>query len=138
MTAHRLKRIKPSSGNKVTAQDRTDVPAEQRHPVFCLSQIDPNWCVSRCQKDDKAAFAETLRKLSRLSWAELAQTSRHGLGYEKLPQQQVRVRKPSNLSPDTRLVAFRFNGLKAMVGHREGATYHILGLDYNRKMYKHG
>jgi len=39
-------------------------------PVFCFRYLDKTHGLDRCDKDEKAALASTLYKLSQLSWKQ--------------------------------------------------------------------
>jgi len=93
--------------------------------------------LSDCNTEEKAAFADTLHKLSQLPWVQLKQSSRHGVGYEKISREAIQSGIPKHITEDVNFIAFRFHGLKPMVGYRDGNIFHILWLDRAFKLYKH-
>jgi hypothetical protein len=107
-------------------------------PLFSLHLIQKNYCITDCQQEDKARFAESLRKLSMLTWRDLKRAGRHKLGCEKIPKNAIKAPIPSSISEDTCFLAFRFCELKPMVGYRENSIFHILWLDHDRNLYDHG
>ena len=107
-------------------------------PTFSLINVQKSHCITVCEKNDRAAFANTLRKLSQLSWRELSSANSHGLGCEKIDRDSLRVHPPACVTYDRTILAFRFSGTKAMVGYREGRTFHILWFDRNYSVYDHG
>ena len=44
---------------------------------------------------------------------------------------------PQSVTDDVTFLVLRFNGKKAMIGYRDGRTFHILLLDHNFTAYKH-
>jgi hypothetical protein len=101
--------------------------------------VDPALLDGACQQRGKAAFADTLDRLSQLSWSELRLSPRHGLGYEQIPRHALRASLPSHLTEDVqRLIAFRFAGNAPMVGYRVQAIFYILWLDRDFTLYDHG
>jgi hypothetical protein len=88
--------------------------------------------------EDKASFADTLRKLSKLTWRDISTSHRHGLGYEQIPRHCIHASIPSHVTADVQLIAFRFSGKKAMVGYRDNALFRILWLDRDFTVYNHG
>ena len=78
-----------------------------------------------------------MHKLSRLSWAEIQNAPRHGLGFEKITQSQIRLTLPTHLTEEVSLLVFRYFGMKAMVGYRNKDTYYILALDRDFTLYEH-
>lgn len=111
-------------------------------PVFCLRYMHSDYSVRSCTKEDRASFADTLYELSQLSWAQLRLSHRHGKGYEKIPHNQLRVPLPQSLivTEDVNFIAFRFAGLKPMIGFRDrdGRTFRIIYLDPHFEVYNHG
>jgi hypothetical protein len=106
------------------------------HPKFSFSHIQSGaYCLSQCSRDDKAALADSLHKLSRLTWGQIFKSGRHGLGFEKI--KAPRLRMPDQFR-EYQTIAFRFNGLKAFVGALEHDTFYIFWLDHNFTLYNHG
>lgn len=111
-------------------------------PVFCLRYMHSDYSVKACGKEDRASFADTLYELSQLTWAQLRQAHRHGKGYEIIPRRQIRTPPPTSLviTEDVDFIAFRFAGLKPMIGFRDrdGRTFRIVYLDPRFEVYDHG
>lgn len=72
-----------SEGKRVKSQQNQSNPDLQK-PIFSFEYLDRQYSISQCTKDEKAALIDTLDKLSQLSWRELRQAPKHGLGYEKI------------------------------------------------------
>ncbi|MCB2218429.1 MAG: hypothetical protein KQH59_20405 [Desulfobulbaceae bacterium] len=135
-------RARKDQGKKINYKDRGDgssdqIPPEKLPPIFSLRDLEKNYCVLKCELQDKAAFADTLRKISALTWAELKSNPRHSLGYEKISRSSLKVAVPGKISADVSFIAFRFSGKKAMVGYRDKEVFHILWLDRNFSVYNH-
>ena len=136
----RLRRPPPTQGPRIRIPDTIDEPPDQQPPLFSLRYLDRGrYSLAACQQREKAAFADTLDRLSQLSWGELRLSPRHGLGYEQIPRHAIRVPLPSHLTEDVqRLIAFRFVGNAPMVGYRVQAVFYILWLDRDFTLYDHG
>ena len=132
------KRIKTSldSGKFRTKQSAEKSP-DQLPPSFSLQYLSSEFCVSCCEQQEKAHFADTLRKLSQFTWAELKQKNRHKLGFEKISRSSIKVGIPQHVQEDVTFIAFRFDGMKPMVGYRSGHIFYILWLDRNFSVYDH-
>ena len=105
-------------------------------PKFSLKHLKGGkFCLSKCEQVEKAAFADKLRELSQMTWQELQQAPHHGMGFEK-----IRGYKdiPADVSPEINILAFRFCGMKAMIGYRIDETFYIIALDRNFTAYDHG
>lgn len=110
---------------------------ELRPPVFSLQYVQHAHCISACTKDEKAALIDKIHRLSSLTWAQIKQADRHGLGFEKIARTSIKGAIPKHLTPDVDLIAFRFDGKKPMVGYRREATFFILWLDRTFTLYDH-
>ena len=110
-----------------------------REPVtFSLKFMDQGkYGVSSCEHEDMEAFLRTMHKLSQLTWEKVISTNRHKLGCEYIEQKSIHASMPSCITPDIRLMAFRFSGMKPMVGFRIRDTFYVVWLDRDFSLYKH-
>jgi hypothetical protein len=106
-------------------------------PTFCLRFVDPNHCITCCSHDDKAAFADKIRRMSFLTWNELIQAPRHGMGLETIDRRAIKGTIPAHITEDVTFIAFRFSGKKAMVGYRTEGMFHIVWFDRDYDLYDH-
>ena len=136
----RLKPPPKTKGKFVIAHDADNTPPEKHHPAFCLRYLDKdnNYCLSKCNRRQKAAFADKVHKLGKMSWAEVRMAPSHGLGYEPIAKNRLRKPLPRDVSPDVQIIAFRFSGKAPMVGYRKGKVFYVLWFDRKFKLYYHG
>ncbi|EJA7721898.1 hypothetical protein RLV03_000378 [Salmonella enterica subsp. enterica serovar Benin] len=106
-------------------------------PTFSFRYLQRGYCIDCCEKNEKAALADTLFRLSSLSWAQIRQSPRHGLGYEKIARSSIKAAIPGHITEDVDFIAFRFCKLAPMVGYRLGGTLYIVWLDREYKLYRH-
>jgi|LGVF01.1.fsa_nt_gb hypothetical protein len=137
------KGAKREKGKRIKAHDSTPpkVDYDKQPPLFSLTNICKTYCLSKCGKDEKAAFADTLHRLSQLRWCDLRQAPRHGVGYEIIPRSRLQVAIPQHVTDDVNLIAFRFCAQAPMVGYRDPinrALFHVLWLDRDFTLYDHG
>lgn len=111
---------------------------DKQYPVFCLHHVDPSWCITNCEPQDKINFANRLRALSQISWEQIKIAPRHGLGTEKITRHGVKFKIPPEVTSDVELIALRFSGKKPMVGYRDLDVFHIICFDRNFRAYNHG
>ncbi len=116
----------------------SDTNYDLEPPVFCFRYLDKTHGLDGCDKDEKAALASTLYKLSQLSWSQLRLAPRHGVGYEIIDRKSFRVEIPRHITNDVNLIAFRFSGKAPMVGYKDEAIFRIVWLDRAFKVYDHG
>ncbi|WP_433966548.1 hypothetical protein [Tunturiibacter gelidiferens] len=131
MAKGKILKPKQDKGKRIalsaSAESATDYSRET--PTFCLRYVDPEYCVSLCEKDDKAAFADRVRKLSQVTWNEIIQADRHGFGREKIATSSLKRPIPRHLTEDVTFIALRFSGKKPMVGYQSGRTFHAIWFD---------
>ena len=134
-----IKGPKLNKGSRVgldSAAVRTDY--NRQKPLFSLQFIDPQYCITLCDKDEKASFADMLRRMSRMTWNELRNAPRHGLGCEKIDQSSIKRPLPLGVTEDVTFLAFRFHAKKPMVGFRLNDVFHIVWFDRDFTLYDHG
>lgn len=93
---------------------------------------------SKNNKDERAAVADRIFKLSRTPFEELRLASRHGLGYEIIDSSDLNFSIPQGLND--RPIAFRYGqSKKAMVGIRMDSTFYVLCIEHDfGDAYNHG
>lgn len=124
-------RIKPPTTGEPSSSD-------PHPPIFSLRHLDNrDFSLDNCDNKEKVAFVETLCRLGKIPWRELRQAGRHGMGYEKIHTNSLKVGIPKNITPDVNFIAFRFSGKAPMVGYRDRAVFHIIWIDRNFTLYKH-
>lgn len=118
-------------GTKFALSASAETPADYNRepPAFCLRYVDPSYCITLCDRDDRAAFAARIRKLSQLTWNDIIQADRHGFGREKIATSSLQRPIPLHLTEDVTFIALRFSGLKPMVGYQSGRIFHAIWFD---------
>jgi len=131
-------RANNNNSNRLTVEKPEDY--NKMVPLFSLERLQSgNYCLSSLDRDDKAAFADSIFKRKDLTWNQIQQMDRHGLGCEKIAVTNINTSVPRFITEDqTNLIAFRYNGLKAMVGYRSKNVFYALWFDHNFSVYDHG
>jgi hypothetical protein len=82
-------------------------------------------------------FLTKWHKRTQLTWTQLVQHSKHGLGSEFLPRHVFKPQVPDWLSRD-RYMVFRHQGNQPFAGFRAGDVFHVLWIEarYN-DLYDH-
>lgn len=138
MSNKKIKSPAREKGKKINSpQEVIEKPPEQQNPIFSLHYLDGDYCLTKCETNDQAAFARKIHKLSKLTWAKIQSEDRHSLGYERIPRHCLKVNIPKFLKEDANLIAFRFHGKKAMVGYRDRAVFYVIWLDRDFTLYDH-
>jgi hypothetical protein len=135
LKTHKLKNKKPTQNipfpNNIGSTDKDK-------PIFSFHLLQKGYCITDCEKEEKASLADCLRKLSNFCWLELKNDKRHGLGCEKMDRCRIKASIPETLPKNITFLVFRFHGKAPMVGYREDKVFHILWLDRNFSLYDHG
>jgi hypothetical protein len=135
------KRIKDERRNKGARLKAHSAPAatstDREKPVFCLQYVSNLYCITGCNQEQKAAFADAIRNLSQLTWAEIKSSHRHGLGTEKIERDSIKAPIPEHVTDDETFLAIRFWKKAPMVGYREREIFRIIWFDANFSLYNH-
>lgn len=113
-------------------------PPIQEKPIFSFHYLQDSHCISRCNTKQKAAFADTMRLLSKLTWQEIQSSYRHSLGSEKIPRYRFYATIPNQIADDEALLSIRFYDRAPMVGIRRKQIFHIIWFDIDFNVYNHG
>lgn len=101
--------------------------------------VGDKFCYSHLEDEDKKQLLESIVKRRTMLWTEIKKAHKHGLGMEKIYRGNIRGSIPKFITEDMEhFLAFRFSGLKPMVGYREKNIFYILWLDNNYTLYDHG
>lgn len=133
----KIKRPEINQGQHVRANPNTSSSTNHLTPLFCFRHLVATHSVEACERDDRAALAVQLSKVGSIPWNEIQKSHRHGLGCETIARSSLNVAIPASITEDASLLAFRFSGMKPMVGFRMGQIFHIVWLDREFKVYSH-
>lgn len=112
---------------------------DARPPIFSLEKlVAGKYCLSAMEQADKALFAEAIYRRRNLTWAEIRKAGRHGLGVEKIARTSIKTAMPAFVTADVDdFLAFRFSGLKPMVGYRVRDIFYVIWFDNDFTLYDH-
>lgn len=138
MARDRIKR-RDSHGSQIKARTSPVEldDSDARPPVFSFEYLQKGWCIQDCQQEERSKMLDKLRKLSSLSWKDIRQQERHGLGTEIIDRGSLKAALPAFITEEVRLLAFRAYDLVPMVGYRSGRIFHVVWIDRAFKLYKH-
>lgn len=132
----RLEAKKAKSGSQLKAPGTLATKSTQsENPIFCLCFLQRDFCLSKCEANEKSAFADTLHKLSQLTWAQIQSSHKHAAGCEIISRSSLKFAPPKHVTDDVPILAFRFFGKMPMLGYRNGRVFHVIALDRNHAAY---
>lgn len=129
----RIKAREAESGKRLKAREE-DTGTDHLLPLFSLSYVEKGFCVKDCEKSEQAAVVLALRYISTMTWRELKNASRRGMGYENI--YSINKNRPE-IANNKQLIAFRVGKLFRLVGFRERQTFFILWVDPKGQVYSH-
>jgi hypothetical protein len=133
----RLRVPNPNEGKKLKSPSAQPESILPQSPFFCLRHLVNGWNLESCTNDDLVALVKKIHKLCTMNWEQIYKSDRHHFGCEKISRDAIKAGIPGHITPDVQLWAFRFCGLKPMVGYRENRTFRIVWLDSKMKLYDH-
>nr|MDP2190784.1 hypothetical protein [Rhodoferax sp.] len=110
---------------------------EPQYLTISLRYIRYSHCISGCDDSETRSFADKVRILTGKLWTEINGMPRHGLGFEQISRNSLQVAVPEHLTDDVNIIAFRFSGLKPMIGYRDGPVFYVLWFDRAFDCYRH-
>ncbi|MDD9339210.1 MAG: hypothetical protein PV362_06025 [Providencia heimbachae] len=110
---------------------------ENNPPIFSFRYLQKGFCLNCCEKEEKAALSDKLFMLSKMTWLEIKNLPRHGLGFEKIDRSCIKSGIPIHITEDVNLIAFRFCAKKPMVGYRKDSVFFLIWLDRSFTLYNH-
>lgn len=126
-----------SKGSQTRTPTSVAGSTNQEKPIFSLVHLQNGHSLLQCNQQEKAAFADTIFRLSGMTWGEIQKAPRKGLGHETIAHTAIKAPFPDVITPDVSLVAFRCHGLAPMVGFRDGAVFHVVWMDRDFTLYNH-
>lgn len=135
--ASKIAQRPPSEGARIKAHAAQSENFDKMRPVFCFEHMVSGYCVNSCTKDEKAHLADALFKRSQMTWAELRQAHKMGLGYEKISRNSLKKSVPTAIKEDVQIIAFRFAAKAPMVGFRDKEVFRVIWLDRAFDLYNH-
>ena len=101
---------------------------EHGFPVLCLRHLQGGWELTSLTPKQCQEFLAKWHKRAQLSWLELHQHPKHGLGSELLDRSMFKPRVPEWLERD-RYMVFRHEGNLPFAGFRTGDIFHVLWIE---------
>lgn len=135
MAKNKLKTRKPPSQPRVASREPLTRSTNDRAPYFSFYYLAQNFRISDCQQSDKSALAERLEELSQLTWGQIMQTPRTGMGTETISQESIAPAIPQHITPDVRILSWRFGRGARIIGYREDQVFHVVWVDPNHQAY---
>lgn len=133
-----IKRSQAAQKGRIKSQDSSKGSTQALRPKFSFEKMAISHGIAKCEREEKAALADTLGVLGQMTWAEIMQASRHGSGCEIIDRDIIKAPGKDRITPDCNILAFRFSAMKPMIGYRLDETFYVVWLDRAMNVYDHG
>jgi len=137
-----LKRPQPNKGKAfgLPGSEKESTGDESFHqtPVFCFLYLEAGFDIDSLDDKEKAMALKRINKMRKMKWQDIMAANRHGLGYEKIAYDSIKVGIPSIITPDVNILAFRCFNMMPMLGWKNGRILHLVWFDPHGKVYDHG
>ena len=77
MTKRSKAKGRADKGKNIAPHDAVETSTDQKCPFFSFEYLQPAFCISNCTQEQKAAFVDMMRSLSRLTWVQIKSVGRH-------------------------------------------------------------
>ncbi|MBF0488294.1 MAG: hypothetical protein HQK98_09060 [Nitrospirae bacterium] len=126
-------------GGRFEVKDTEDIDyTNNSKPLFSFHYMKrgAKFCLSKCEKKEKSSFADTLLNLSQLTWEEISNKPKDGLGYERISVKSLKSTLPSSITEEVeKVTVFRFSDSGRMAGIRDSNIFHIIFVGRNHDLY---
>lgn len=123
-------RFKTESVGKITFN--------QRKPKISFEFLNGDYCISKCQQNQKAEIIDSLHRISQHTWQEHHQIGKSG-GYEQFGRDQLRCKIPHEekfINTD-KVTVFHRKDKIPIVGFRVDDVFYVFCIDRDFSAYKH-
>lgn len=133
--SRKVKPRNPPTQPRIAPRETPRASTNDLRPLFGFYYLAIGFRISDCQQSDKAALADRLEELSQLTWGQIIQAPRQGMGTETIARDSIVPAIPHHVTPDVRLLSWRFGGGARIIGYREDEVFHIVWVDPNHQVY---
>ena len=106
---------------------------------FSFQYMSEKYSIDKCSNEQKLSFINKVSKLSLLTWGQIINSPKHGLGTEKIEQNCiVGDTIPKIIKEDRTLLAIKFHNKSPMVGFRDRDIFYVIWFDRDFTLYNHG
>ena len=108
------------------------------YPAFSLRYITSDYCITKCSDKESMQFTNKMRMLTQMSWQQIYNAPRHGLGCETIVRGCIKKPIPTHITDDVTILAFRCFGKAPMLGYKDQGVFYVLWFDPKFELYDHG
>jgi hypothetical protein len=133
----KINRAKPAAGRFTRIIENKARHPNSLTPLISFRHVLHGYSPADCEMNELKAFARKLCDWSRMTWQQIIQAPREGMGLETIADTSLKRPAP-RITPDQRVLSFRIHGIVRMLGCRDGQTLHVFAVDRAGAWYDHG
>ncbi len=130
MAKHDLKKKPQKDNTRYKEPVRQETDYNLNKPIFSFYHLPygREYCLSKCEQDEKSEFVHKLLMISQLAWKDIYAQGRKKLGLEHIPIDQFHASSfPDIVTPDIeKLMVFTYSHGGRMAGMRKYDIFHVL------------
>ena len=139
MSKNIIKKPAPTDGQRIRIQVNDKPNPTFDYPTFCFKHLHKKHHLDKCTDKEKVKLIEKIVKLSQMTWLQIQQSDKHGMGSEKIAISSITTSLPITNTADVDfLIALRFDKMKPIVGHKGyNNVFHVYFIDRDFTLYNH-
>ena len=123
-------------GTKLSLSDKIGSSNNEK-VVFSFEHLADSGHGLECEPVEFKELIRHLKTVSSMTWQQVQDADRHGLGSEKIPKKEITEEIPPCHADREFFLSFRYSGNKPFVGIRSDRVLDVLYLDPNFDLYRH-
>jgi hypothetical protein len=133
----KINRARPVGGRFTRIIENKAPHPNSQTPLISFRHVLHGYSPDACEMNELRSFARKLCDWSKMTWQQIIQAPRQGLGLETISEKSLK-KPPPRITPDQRVLSFRIHGIVRMLGCRDGQTLHVFAVDRTGDWYDHG
>jgi hypothetical protein len=111
------------------------------NPALCFKFLQKGYDIAELLRTNNSEyfkdFLSKIDSISRLTWQQIINSSRKGIGCEKISVSAIKVTIPPFITKERDILSFCLSGLFRILGVREGKVLYIVWIDPKGEVYRH-
>lgn len=109
-----------------------------KYPTLSFRFLQKGWGTEELSEKQCQQLLIKWEKRCGMTWTELSQQPKHGLGSEFLPIGKIKPSVPRNFQDETKVRVYRHESNYPMAGFKVGSTFYIVWIEANyNDLYDH-
>ncbi|WP_257181393.1 hypothetical protein [Corynebacterium cystitidis] len=102
---------------------------ETEYPALSFRHVQKGWGFEELSNGQRLAFLTKWQERCKISWKELSQHKKHGLGSELLPRHVIKPMIPRQFTDVEKFRVYRHEGNHALAGWRGANIFYVIWIE---------